>query len=361
MKLTRLALTGALLGALLAADTAAFADPDAVAAAKAKLDAIAAEVSAIEQEGIEAGALAEEAKQRLARTEQDLQAQESKVAKMSDELGQLAVLQLQQSNLDVTLQLLSSATDDSFLSAMGAVQAEAERSNTALQQLQNDQARLDVLRAEAKEAKEAIDANVATKAARLKEYEAKQAEAERIYNQLKQEERERLAQLQAEQERRAAAAAPATSRSEARAAVGAAPQAAESSEPAEPVEEAPVAAPDGSRAQTVINAALAQVGKRYVYGTSGPNTFDCSGLTSYAYRQIGISLPRTSRAQYASAGRKVSVSDIQPGDLVFYYSGPSHVGIYIGNGKIVHAANPRSGVNVTGLYSMPLKGVRRVL
>lgn len=103
------------------------------------------------------------------------------------------------------------------------------------------------------------------------------------------------------------------------------------------------------------------MGKRYVWGTSGPNTFDCSGLTSYAYRQVGISLSRSSRVQFSSAGRKVSKSELKPGDLVFYYSPVSHVGMYIGNGKIVHAANPRSGVKVVGLNTMPFSGARRVV
>ena len=98
-----------------------------------------------------------------------------------------------------------------------------------------------------------------------------------------------------------------------------------------------------------------------MWGTSGPSTFDCSGLTSWAYRQIGVNLTRSSRGQYSSAGRKVSKSELQPGDLVFYYSPVSHVGLYIGNGKIVDAANPRSGVRVTSLNSMPFSGARRVI
>ena len=119
--------------------------------------------------------------------------------------------------------------------------------------------------------------------------------------------------------------------------------------------------PASSRAQGAVNAALAKVGSRYVWGTSGPSTFDCSGLTSYAYRQVGITLSRSSRAQYSGAGYRVPLSDIKPGDLVFYYSPVSHVAMYIGNGRIVHAANPRTGVNTAGLHSMPITGVRRVV
>jgi len=94
-------------------------------------------------------------------------------------------------------------------------------------------------------------------------------------------------------------------------------------------------------------------------GATGPNAYDCSGLTTAAYRSVGVSLPRTSQAQYR-VGTPVSLSNLQPGDLVFYYSGISHVGIYIGNGRIVHAANPRSGVTTASVTSMPFMGGRRV-
>ncbi len=123
-----------------------------------------------------------------------------------------------------------------------------------------------------------------------------------------------------------------------------------------PVEQAPAAQTGANKA---VAAALSKVGSRYVYATSGPNTFDCSGLTSFAWRQAGVTLSRSSRTQL-SQGTKVSKSNLQPGDLVFYYSPVSHVGLYIGNGKIVHAANPRSGVNTTSLDSMPFAGAVRV-
>lgn len=369
MKLARIAMTAIIAGSLLAVDSLAFSDPDAVREAKAKLDALREEISAIEQEGIEAGAKAEEARTQLERTQEDLKNQEAKVSKLADEIGGIAVMQMQHGNFDVTMKLLTSATDETFLSSLATIQSEAERSNANLQQFQNDQARLDLLRSQADEHKRKMDENLAEFQKRAEEYKAKEKEAEDTFKRLEKEEQERLERLRQEEERRREeqarqdalaqqrreAARENASRNETRASQpsGQAPKKA-----AEP---APAPAPNAGRAQTVINAAMAQVGKRYVYGTAGPSTFDCSGLTSYAYKQIGISLPRSSRAQYSGAGRRVPLSDIKPGDLVFYYGGPSHVGIYIGNGKIVHAANPRSGINVTGLHSMPLTGVRRVL
>lgn len=112
------------------------------------------------------------------------------------------------------------------------------------------------------------------------------------------------------------------------------------------------------RAGAAVNYALAQVGDAYVYGAAGPDAFDCSGLTMMAWRQAGVSLPHSSSGQMSS-GPSVPSSALQPGDLVFYYSPVSHVGIYIGNGKIVHAANPDSGVEVADVFSMPFSGAVR--
>jgi cell wall-associated NlpC family hydrolase len=115
-----------------------------------------------------------------------------------------------------------------------------------------------------------------------------------------------------------------------------------------------------SAAQTAVNTALAQVGDRYVYGATGPNSFDCSGLTTFSYKAAGISLPRTSKAQ-SGFGAPVSKANLQPGDLVFFYSPVSHVAMYIGNGQIVHALNASKPVQVMKLDSMPsYAGARRV-
>ncbi len=105
--------------------------------------------------------------------------------------------------------------------------------------------------------------------------------------------------------------------------------------------------------------AKSQIGKSYVYGAAGPDSFDCSGLTMAAWSQAGVSLPHSSSAQY-SAGQQISESELQPGDLVFYYSPISHVGMYIGDGQIVNALNPGSGVQVSGLHDMPYSGAVRV-
>ncbi|HEX2905200.1 MAG TPA: C40 family peptidase [Jatrophihabitans sp.] len=101
----------------------------------------------------------------------------------------------------------------------------------------------------------------------------------------------------------------------------------------------PVAAPNGS-VQTVISTALAQRGKPYVWAAAGPDSFDCSGLVQYAFRAAGVSLPHSSSMQ-SRTGRSVSRAEARPGDLVFFYTPVSHIGIYLGNGLQVHA--PTSG------------------
>ena len=121
------------------------------------------------------------------------------------------------------------------------------------------------------------------------------------------------------------------------------------------------------KGSTVVETAKKYIGYKYVYGASGPNSFDCSGFTSYIFKLHGVSLNRTAKGQYSN-GTAVSRSNLQPGDLIMF--GPSaskinHVGIYIGGGSIVHAANPSRGVTIdtinSGYYNNNYVGARRVI
>jgi cell wall-associated NlpC family hydrolase len=104
-------------------------------------------------------------------------------------------------------------------------------------------------------------------------------------------------------------------------------------------------------AQQAVDTALAQAGDPYVWGAGGPDAFDCSGLMQYAYSAAGVSLPHSSSSQ-SQMGMAVSRSELQPGDLVFFYSPVSHVGMYIGNGQMVHASTSGQPVKVASLDSM---------
>jgi cell wall-associated NlpC family hydrolase len=108
---------------------------------------------------------------------------------------------------------------------------------------------------------------------------------------------------------------------------------------------------NSAAAQVAVDTAMAQRGDPYVWAASGPNSFDCSGLVQYAYAAAGISLPHSSRAQ-ASMGQAVSRADLQPGDLVAFYSPVSHIGIYIGNGQMVHAPTSGDVVKVASIDAM---------
>ena len=122
----------------------------------------------------------------------------------------------------------------------------------------------------------------------------------------------------------------------------------------------PAAFPGSSqKVEAAIKFALAQQGKPYVWGATGPGSYDCSGLMLRAWEAAGVTLPRVSRAQ-ATAGRHVPIDQMQRGDLVFYFSPISHVGMYLGNGKIIHAPHPGASVTVTDVKSMPITEVRRV-
>ncbi|MGY1679394.1 C40 family peptidase [Geodermatophilus sp. SYSU D01176] len=118
----------------------------------------------------------------------------------------------------------------------------------------------------------------------------------------------------------------------------------------QPVTAAPAAAASGV-AQAAVDTALAQVGDVHVWGAGGPDALDCSGPTQYAYAAAGISLPHSSRMQ-ATMGTAVSRADLQPGDLVFYYSPVGHVSMYIGNGQLVHASTLARPVEVVSVDSM---------
>jgi peptidoglycan DL-endopeptidase CwlO len=115
---------------------------------------------------------------------------------------------------------------------------------------------------------------------------------------------------------------------------------------------------DSAAAQAAINAAMGQRGKPYVWAGSGPGSFDCSGLTAFAFKAAGVSLPHSSRLQ-SQVGQAVSRDQLQPGDLVFFYSPVSHVGIYIGNGQMVHAPSSGDVVKVAPLMS-GFSGARRI-
>ncbi|MGN7781919.1 peptidoglycan hydrolase RipC [Mycolicibacterium sp. 22603] len=120
----------------------------------------------------------------------------------------------------------------------------------------------------------------------------------------------------------------------------------------------PAAAPGSGGGSVAVQAALTRIGSPYSWGAEGPGAFDCSGLVKWAFGQAGIALPHSSYA-LAAGGQPVSTDQMQPGDVVSYYSDASHVGIYIGNGMMVHASTFGQPVVVAPVNNAPIYNVRR--
>ncbi|GAT81389.1 hypothetical protein STXM2123_2090 [Streptomyces sp. F-3] len=114
-----------------------------------------------------------------------------------------------------------------------------------------------------------------------------------------------------------------------------------------------------ARAAAALAAARSVLGRPYVWGANGPSSFDCSGLTQWAYAQAGVRLPRTSQEQ-RNAGRRIPLSQARPGDLVVYRSDAGHVAMYAGNGRVIHAPHPGARVRYDPVDMMPVSSVTRI-
>lgn len=210
----------------------------------------------------------------------------------------------------------------------------------------------------AQEAADATQKTIDEAAVALAVLESDELERERIAAQEAQAAAE-VAAWEAAQEaaREAARAAQAEADAQALIAQGATRAAAQEAAAAAPrsASRAPVGA-SGSAA-AALDFAFSQIGKPYIWGSGGPEGYDCSGLTAAAFASAGVTLPRTSGAQ-ASVGTPVSVSDLAPGDLVFFGSPIYHVGIYVGDGLMVHAPKPGDSVKVAKMWTTPVSAVR---
>ena len=245
--------------------------------------------------------------------------------------------------MDSSLQILLADDPSQFLSQAAAVDQVAKAQSASIRRTQTARLRLAQTQAEMA-AKEKIAQGVRNDMAGAKrEADAQLAAARAVLSGLQAEERRRLAVIAAKAKKASQAAAKKVKRQ---------------------ISTRPIPGVN-PRASKAVRYALSKVGNRYVAARSGPTTFDCSGLTMAAWRQAGISLPHYSYSQYGKA-RKIPLSQAKPGDLVFYFGGSvHHVGMYIGGGKMVHAANPGDGVVITNVlgpwYRNYFTGVGRVL
>ena len=327
-------LTTAFAGALLVGAVAlvptspAQAEPD-IDDVQARVDKLYHEAEQASERHNDARIELEELQRELDAVRADQQRQDEQMSSVREQVRDSIVRTYQGQSLSAVGQVVVADDPSAFLAQMSTLSAYDGLQDQLFDTYSLEVEALDIRRqATAAQAAELADVEeeLAEEQATIDE---KVEEAEALLSRLKTEEREAL---------------------EAREAVV--------SRDAQRTETAPVAAPASGRAAAAVQYALAQVGKSYVWGAAGPSGFDCSGLTMMAWRQAGVSLPHSSSAQYGG-GTKVSTSALQPGDLVYYYRPISHVGIYIGNGQIVDAANPSTGVRITSVNSMPLVGATR--
>ncbi|HET6562758.1 MAG TPA: NlpC/P60 family protein [Marmoricola sp.] len=270
-----------------------------------------------------------EAKKRLGTLEADLERQEERVDTVRDQVASSVVAQYQGQALSTASEVVLSDDPEAFLSHLATIDEYNTRQGHVVAELS-----VAVDRLEMREtlAEREVDKIAETRAALAEEkalVDRRAAEAKELLSRLEEEREQRLSRSQS---RVSASAVQTTQTTQ--------------------------AAPASGRAGAAVQYALAQVGDAYVYGAAGPSAFDCSGLTMMAWAAAGVALPHSSSAQMGS-GAPVSTSALQPGDLVFYYSPVSHVGIYIGNGQVAHAANPSTGVRVDPVGSMPISGAVR--
>ncbi len=269
---------------------------------------------------------------RVQKLNVDVARQQKRLSGLRDEIGQYAAAEYRTGGMDTTVQLLVAKNPDEFLAQMSTAKAFEGQQGDVLRQLQSEQKRLAERQAaraaELDRFREARDAATARKKSALRNA----AKAKAILDRLSAEERRRLA---AQQER---------DRAGDRSSRGG--------------DRIPPPPPGGTRGATALNYARAQLGEPYVYGADGPSSWDCSGLTMKAWEQAGVSLPHSSREQYANSP-KVSRSDLAPGDLVLFYDDMHHVGLYAGDGMVLHAPRPGKSVEYIKMSYMPYAGAVR--
>ena len=294
----------------------------------------------------------------------------AEVGGLQSVMGRMAAASYKSGGVDMGMQLLLSDEPEAFLQQATALDQLSRRQGVALRKVTAARQRLAQDRLAVDQQRARMAALQSRLGAEKTIVEGKIAAAESLLGTLRAQEQARL-----EAARRAAASAARAQRADA-------PRASRADRPAQsaPVDrdepgDQPAARParkktgGGSsgesfngaasgRASVAVRTAYAQLGDPYRWAGTGPGSFDCSGLTSFAWRAAGVSLPHSSRAQYAG-GRKVSRSDLRPGDLVFFYSPISHVGIYIGGGKIIDAPYPGSSVQISPISEMPYAGAVR--
>jgi cell wall-associated NlpC family hydrolase len=302
---------------------------------------VQAKVRQLEEDATAAAEGAQEAKVKLAGLTKTLNGIKAKaeiqgqtVSTLQRSLGTIAIEQYKSGGFGQSFELLFSSDPTLYLSSAGSLEAITRRKSAQLRKFEAAQQRLNATTLTVNDKIALVAAAQKKLAAQSAIARSKLVEAEKLLSKLSKAERERLAKLADDEE---------------------------NADQASSLQAAKSASGVSGRAGIALKYALKQIGDRYVFGAAGLVTWDCSGLTMRAYQAAGVSLPHSSAAQ-SRMGKKVSFSSLKPGDLLFYGRPVSHVGIYLGGGKMVHAPRSGSRVKVTTSGSLgrkPLVGARR--
>ncbi|MFG2964270.1 MULTISPECIES: NlpC/P60 family protein [unclassified Streptomyces] len=303
---------------------------------KAKVDQLYQEAEVATEKYDGAKEKADATQRRLKSLQDETARKQEKLNSARDALGSIAAAQYRDGGIDPAWQLALSSDPDQYLEDAALAERAGDRQAGAVTRVRGQLREIEQLRGAAHVELASLRSRQAELKRQKTAINGKLGEARQLLDRLSPQ--QRAAVTASDGSARASRSAP-----DARA----------------PLSQGSVAAPD-SRAAAAVSYAYAKLGSPYVWGATGPDSFDCSGLAQAAYRSAGVSIPRTTYAQI-NAGRRVSRSELQPGDLVFFYSGISHVGIYIGNGQMIHAPNPSAPVRIAPIDEMPFAGATRVV
>lgn len=273
-------------------------------------------------------------RKQIASLTRKIESTEQKLDRLKQQAGAMARAQYRSGGLPDGAQLMLAEDPENFLHEAGLARQGRQAAKSFLASLTNTKKRLDGYAEDATERWKKLEKNRKKKAAAKKNVKAELKKAERLESRLAADEREKLRELERQ-------AAYARQLRWLRSGV---------------LEE--IDGEASAQGKKAIRYATAQVGKDYEWGAEGPKTYDCSGLTMRAWQAAGEAVPRTSQEQWKQLPR-VPVEEMRPGDLIIYKEDASHVGMYVGDGAMVHA--PRTGrqITVEGAGSLPILGVVR--
>ncbi|MEU8765723.1 NlpC/P60 family protein [Streptomyces griseus] len=337
--------------------TAAPAEPKpAVEEVRNKVDALYRQAGAATQEYNRAKAASASQRAKVDTLLSDVAKRTEQINEARRALGSYAAAQYRNGGIAPMATFLLAENPQGYFDQSRLMDRATERQQKAVDEVRKQQASAAKQRAEAVESLETLTETQATLASSKKDVQSKLTEARGLLSRLTAEEKARLAELEREKEAEAKEKAAAEEKAREEAAKesggGSGPGSGTGTDPGTG---SGAGSGYAAKAEKVLAFARAQIGKPYVWGASGPSSYDCSGLTQAAWREAGVDLPRTTWDQ-VKIGTRVATSDLRPGDLVFFYDDISHVGIYKGDGMMIHAPKPGANVREESIYSMPIHG-----